>query len=137
MIPSVFPHIFFLGVLSYNVLWVLKGQYNEIFDLQFFSLFQPAFNIFDFGKVFAEILKFFCISPGYDTAQSQSPRCMILRGVILCILRRVNRHSLKPLQRPLEEKCHKIFMDSYYNIKGLPHFSLRAVSYCVELVFLY
>ena len=28
-------------------------------------------------------------------------------------------------------------IDSYYNIKGLPHFLLRAVSYCVELVFLY
>ena len=39
-------------------------------------------NIFDFCKDFAELFEFFEIdSAQYDTARSQVPRSMILRGV--------------------------------------------------------
>ena len=51
--------------------------------------------------VFAEICEFFWTAAQYDTAQSQSPHSIILRGV--------NIHFLKLLHRPLKRQCHETF----------------------------
>ena len=51
--------------------------------------------------VFAEIFEFFWTAAQYDTAQSQSPHSIILRGV--------NIHFLKLLHRPLKRQCHETF----------------------------
>ena len=61
----------------------LKGQSNEIFIIWTSLGHWPmGWNIFDFGQVFAELFKFLWISPGCDTAQSQSPQGVIPRRVI-------------------------------------------------------
>ena len=76
-----------------NVFFIisLKGQSNEILDPHFFqNLNQPGpltneliYCIFVFGFIFADIFLFLCISPGYATPVSQSPRGIILHRVNL------------------------------------------------------
>ena len=44
-------------------LWALKGQSNEIFDLQFFSSFEPAWATDQWVKIFSILVKF---SPSYS-----------------------------------------------------------------------
>ena len=57
----------------------LKGQSNEIFDLQFFSSFQPACATDQWVKIFLILVKF---SPSYLHFY-ESPRGLILRRVNL------------------------------------------------------
>ena len=57
----------------------LKGQSNEIFDLQFFSSFEPAWAKDLWVKIFSILVKF---SLSYSNF-SESPRGMILRRVNL------------------------------------------------------
>ena len=67
----------------------LNGQSNEIFDLQFFSSFKISLSYSNFYEspqisYSSESFVKICveISLGYLTAQSQSPMCIIPRGVI-------------------------------------------------------
>ena len=66
---------------------LLKGQSNEIFDPQFFSLSEPAWATDQWVKYFRilfrfpKIFKCFRSSAQYYTALSQVPRSIILRGV--------------------------------------------------------
>ena len=60
---------------------ILQGQSNEIFDLQFFSLFEPAWATDQWGKIVQSLIKIslsysvFRVektdSPGYDTPGSK------------------------------------------------------------------
>ena len=58
---------------------LVKGQSNEIFDLQFFSSFEPAWATDQWVKIFSILVKF---SLSYSNF-SESPRGMILRRVNL------------------------------------------------------
>ena len=58
---------------------ILKGQSNEIFDLQFFSSIEPAWYTDQWFKIFSILVKF---SPSYSNFY-ESPRGMILRRVNL------------------------------------------------------
>ena len=72
----------------------LKGQSNEIIDLQFFSSFELAWTTDQWVKIFSILVKIspsysICITlrgvwncAGYDTARSQSPRSIILQKVM-------------------------------------------------------
>ena len=67
----------------------LKGQSNEIFSTQLFSSSDQWVKIFSFfGFVFAKIFIFFRSSTQYDTARSQVPHSILMRGIIwpFCIL---------------------------------------------------
>ena len=55
----------------------LKGQSNEIFDLQFFSTFEPAWATDQWVKIFSILVQFL---PSYSNF-SESTRGMILRTV--------------------------------------------------------
>ena len=69
----------------------LKGQSNEIFDLLFFSSFQPAWATDQWVKIFSYLVlfsprysNFNCEktdSPGYDTRGRLTLRSIIPRGV--------------------------------------------------------
>ena len=63
---------------------ILKGQSNEIFDLLFFSSFQPAWATDQWVKIFSYLVSFSprysnfncekTDSPGYDTPRSQKKK---------------------------------------------------------------
>ena len=61
----------------------LKGQSNEIFDLQFFSSFKPALATDQWVKIFSILVKNSqsrkSDSPGYHTPASQTPSGIISR----------------------------------------------------------
>ena len=59
---------------------VLKGQSNEIFDLQFFSYFEPVWATDQWGKIVLSMIK---ISLSYSTFRLKklTPRGIIPQGV--------------------------------------------------------
>ena len=64
---------------NYPQIVMLKGQSSEIFDLQFFSSFEPALATDQWVKIFSTLVK---LSPSYSNFY-ETPRAMILRRVNL------------------------------------------------------
>ena len=58
---------------------LLKGQSNEIFDLQFFFIIRTGLSHWPIGKIFSFLVSFSSIYSYF----SRAPRSMILRGVKL------------------------------------------------------
>ena len=58
----------------------LKGQYNEIFNRQFFSSFEPAWATDQWSKIVSFLVSF---SPRFRNLvyKIRTPRSMILRGL--------------------------------------------------------
>ena len=79
----------------------LKGQSNEIFDLQSISSFEPAWSYSHFFGVLHCVES---VSLQYDTALSQSSRSIIH---VLWGVTHDPSHFLKLLHRPLKGHCHK------------------------------
>ena len=64
-----------------NKLFTLKGQSNEIFDLQFFSSFKPAWATDQWSKIFRKISNIFENPKAPNTARSRTPCRLTFREV--------------------------------------------------------
>ena len=77
-------HIY-VNTFYFKKLFLLKGQSNEIFDLQFFSSFEPALATDQWVKIFSILVK---NSQSYSNFKSENltPRGIIPRRVRLPVV---------------------------------------------------
>ena len=115
----------------------LKGQSNEIFDLQFFSSFEPAWATDQWVKIFLILIKFsLSYSSFYEspqgiilrshTAQSHSPWGIILRrvdlpGVSNCA-ESISLRNHAPVSHLLKFVLKSPWIPRRVNLPGVPYY---------------
>ena len=98
-----YPYIFTNSVYFFVQISPLKGQYNEIFDLQFFHPLHPLRSLTS-GKKYFRFWSMF----RREKLRGQIWRIFVLTSfkIISISLRGVNSHFIKYLHRPLKGQWH-------------------------------